>query len=101
MICLPPIAKRQGCALLQPAPAPAPPTPGENGNKQTNGSGSSGEGNENVVKSMLTALGGFVECANDDIMNAMMIPGCMMGPMYGVMKNNRDWLGKRYYYVLY
>jgi len=43
---------------------------------------------------MLNALSGCVECANDDIMNAMMIPGCMMGPMYGVMANNRNWLGE-------
>jgi pyrroline-5-carboxylate reductase len=71
MICLPPIANREGCALLQP---PAPEHP--------------------YLKSMLDALGGCVECANDDTMNAMMIPGCLMGPMYGIMRNNRDWLGE-------
>ncbi|KAL7489416.1 hypothetical protein ACHAW6_015010 [Cyclotella cf. meneghiniana] len=75
LICLPPIAQREGCALLQP--------PASNSNGHT------------YLKSMLDALGGCVECANDDIMNAMMIPGCLMGPMYGIMRNNRDWLVKQ------
>eukprot|EP00804_Cyclotella_cryptica_P016590 CCRYP_001924-RC/>CCRYP_001924-RC protein AED:0.17 eAED:0.17 QI:74/1/1/1/0.66/0.57/7/2282/374 len=75
MICLPPIAQREGCALLQ------PPASNNNGHP--------------YLKSMLDALGGCVECANDDIMNAMMIPGCLMGPMYGIMRNNRDWLVKQ------
>lgn len=35
-----------------------------------------------------------MECANSDIMNAMMVPSCLMGPMYGIMRNNRDWLGQ-------
>ena len=71
MICLPPISKREGCALLQP---PANEHP--------------------YLKLMLNALGGCVECANDDMMNAMMVPSCLMGPMYGIMRNNRDWLGE-------
>mmetsp|Transcript_10443 Transcript_10443/g.23003 ORF Transcript_10443/g.23003 Transcript_10443/m.23003 type:complete len:160 (+) Transcript_10443:645-1124(+) len=71
MICLPPIAKRQGCALLQP-PASKSEHP--------------------YLKPMLDALGGCVECANDDIMSALMAPTCLMGPMYGIMMNNRDWL---------
>lgn len=71
MICLPPIANREGCALLTP-PAKE----------------------HEYLKSMLDALGGCVECANGDIMNAMMVPGCLMGPMYGIMRNNRDWLGE-------
>eukprot|EP00956_Cyclotella_meneghiniana_P044448 scaffold318987_cov83-Cyclotella_meneghiniana.AAC.2 len=44
---------------------------------------------------MLNALGGCVECANDDMMNTMMVPSCLMGPMYGIMRNNRDWLVKQ------
>ena len=71
MICLPPISNREGCALLQP---PANEHP--------------------YLKSMLNALGGCVECANDDMMNTMMVPSCLMGPMYGIMRNNRDWLGE-------
>jgi hypothetical protein len=71
MICLPPIANREGCALLTP---PA--------------------NEHDYLKPMLDALGGCVECANSDIMNAMMVPSCLMGPMYGIMRNNRDWLGQ-------
>lgn len=83
MICLPAIAKREGCALLQPAPSPAP----TNGNKP-----SAGDIN---VRAILDALGGCVECANDDIMNKMMVTTSMMGPMYGIMRNNREWLVKQ------
>lgn len=86
MICLPAIAKREGCALLQPAPAPTP-------SNDNNNNGST-VGNIDV-KSMLDALGGCVECVNDDIMNTMMVTTAMMGPMYGVMRNNCDWLVKQ------
>ena len=58
MICLPPIANREGCALLTP---PA--------NKHA------------YLKSMLDALGGCVECANGDIMNAMMVPSVSLDPL--------------------
>ena len=63
MICLPAIAKREGCTLLQSAPAPAPTT-----SKDDNG-----ESSNINVKSLLNALGGCVECSNDDIMNKMMV----------------------------
>lgn len=86
MICLPAIAKREGCALLQPAPAP---TPTDNNNNN------SSVGTTVNVKSMLEALGGCVECVNDDIMNTMMVTTAQMGPIYGVMRNNRDWLVKQ------
>ncbi|KAL7540453.1 hypothetical protein ACHAXR_010116 [Thalassiosira sp. AJA248-18] len=82
MVCLPAIAKREGCALLQPA------------SKTNDGNNDSSVGNISV-KSIMDALGGCVECANDDIMNTMMVTTAMMGPMYGVMRNNRDWLVKR------
>lgn len=92
MICLPAIAKREGCALLQPAPAPAPSDGGDD--NESNGKGSS---DANIdIKSLLSALGGFVMCENDDVMNTMMVTTSMMGPIYGVMKNNRDWLGEKY-----
>jgi len=72
VICLPPIAKRQGCALLQPPASESHP----------------------YLKPLLDALGGCVECADNDMVNAMMIAPCLMGPMYGVMRNTRDWLVK-------
>mmetsp|Transcript_8455 Transcript_8455/g.15460 ORF Transcript_8455/g.15460 Transcript_8455/m.15460 type:complete len:332 (-) Transcript_8455:739-1734(-) len=67
MICLPPVAELEGTCLLVPK-----------GNKQ--------------LKSLFESLGGCVECESEKIMNALMIPGCLMGPMYGILKNNRDWL---------
>mmetsp|Transcript_22792 Transcript_22792/g.37025 ORF Transcript_22792/g.37025 Transcript_22792/m.37025 type:complete len:170 (+) Transcript_22792:87-596(+) len=85
MICLPAIAKREGCALLQPASD-------INDSSDNNDSTSSDAIN---VKSMLDALGGCVECADDDSMNTLMVTTAMMGPVYGVMRNNRDWLVKR------
>ena len=106
LICLPPISRRGGCALLQPAPAPSPAssTLDDNGSDDDdddddeesiddNSSGSGGASN-NVVRSILGALGGYVECRDDDVMEAMMVTTCMMGPMYGVMRTNRDWLGE-------
>ena len=105
LICLPPISRRGGCALLQPAPAPSPTssTLDDNGSDDDdddddesiddNNSGSGGASN-NVVRSILGALGGYVECRDDDVMEAMMVTTCMMGPMYGVMRTNRDWLGE-------
>ena len=114
MICLPSIAKREGCALLQCAPtsAPAiilPPVPtdtntninsidNENNNDNnfvddTTTDNNNNNNNDIDIKAMLMALGGCVECPNDTIMNTMMITSCMMGPLYGAMRNNRDWLG--------
>lgn len=90
MICLPAVAKREGCALLQPAPAPTPDAT-TNGN---NNGGDSSEGNINV-KALMDSLGGCVNCASDEIMNTMMVTTAMMGPMYGFMRNNRDWLVKK------
>ena len=83
LICLPPIARRSGCALLQPAAAAAI--------KNIDNDMSS---SKNMVTSILNALGGYVECHNDNMMEAMMITTAMMGPMYGMMRNNRDWLGE-------
>jgi len=118
MICLPSIAKREGCALLQRAPSSAPialpsqsPTDDSRNNNSANdkneqhtfidntdANNSLNEGNDNNnnidIKAMLMALGGCVECRNDTIMNTMMITSCMMGPLYGVMRANRDWLGE-------
>ena len=104
LICLPPISRRGGCALLQPAPAPSPTssTLDDNGSDDDeesiddNDSGSGGA-NNNVVRSILDALGGYVECRDDDVMEAMMVTTCMMGPMYGVMRTNRDWLGEFFF----
>ena len=88
LICLPPIARRAGCALLQPAAAAAAITTTDD-NIDNDISSS-----KNMVTSILNAIGGYVECHNDSMMEAMMITTAMMGPMYGMMRNNRDWLGE-------
>jgi pyrroline-5-carboxylate reductase len=75
MICLPAISNREGCALLQPSASI------ENGHP--------------YLKDMFDALGGCVECLDDEIMSAMMVPTGLMGTMYGIMRNNRDWLIKK------
>lgn len=75
MICLPPISNREGCALLTPV--------------------ASNENGHPYLKKLFIALGGVVECPTDDVMSAMMVPTGMMGAMYGIMKNNRDWLIKK------
>ncbi len=36
--------------------------------------------------------GTCIECENEDIMEAMMVTTSMMGPIYGLMKTNRDYL---------
>lgn len=112
LICLPPISRRGGCALLQPAPVPSPTTTTPDGSDDDCGDdcvvidddgdddassssrARSDEDDANIVKSILDALGGYVECRDDSVMDAMMVTTCMMGPMYGVMRNNRDWLGE-------
>ena len=72
MICLPPISNREGCALLTPL--------------------ASSENGHPYLKKMFDALCGVVECPTDETMSAMMVPTGLMGTMYGIMKNNRDWL---------
>jgi len=69
MICLPSVARQQGGCLVVP------------------------KGNT-LLKRMFESLGGCFECENEDIMKAMMIPGCLMGPLYAILQSNRDWLVK-------
>lgn len=92
LICLPPIAQRSGCALLQPAAAAAATATTTTTDDNIDHDISSSP--KDIVKSILNSLGGYVECHNDSMMEAMMITTAMMGPMYGMMRNNRDWLGE-------
>jgi pyrroline-5-carboxylate reductase len=91
LICLPPIARRSGCALLQPA---ATTTTTTDDNIDIGISSS-----KDIVTSILNSLGGYVECHNDSMMEAMMITTSMMGPVYGMMRNNRDWLSELLIYI--
>ena len=48
-----------------------------------------------MLLDLLQSLGGFVECENEQQMNAMMVPSGMMGPLYGLLRSNRNWLMRR------
>jgi pyrroline-5-carboxylate reductase len=72
MICLPAVAQLEGTPLL------VPPT--------TNSS--------KLLHDLMATLGSgtCIECENEDIMESMMVSTCMMGPIYGLMRANRDFL---------
>lgn len=69
MICLPAVAELGGTPLLVPP-------------------------NNSNLHRLLSTLGGgtCINCKDEAIMEAMMVTTCMMGPMYGLMKRNRDYL---------
>jgi len=69
MICLPAVAELEGTPLLVPP-------------------------NTSDLHSLISKLGGgtCLNCKDESIMEAMMVTTCMMGPMYGLMKRNRDYL---------
>lgn len=70
MICLPAVAQLEGTPLLVP------------------------RSESKLLRNLLSTLGGgtCIECENEDIMESMMVTTCMMGPVYGLMKKNRDFL---------
>mmetsp|Transcript_17605 Transcript_17605/g.20375 ORF Transcript_17605/g.20375 Transcript_17605/m.20375 type:complete len:315 (-) Transcript_17605:1077-2021(-) len=70
MICLPAVAQLEGTPLLTP------------------------RSESNILHNLLSTLGGgtCVECENESIMESMMVTTCMMGPVYGLMKTNVDFL---------
>mmetsp|Transcript_6190 Transcript_6190/g.7211 ORF Transcript_6190/g.7211 Transcript_6190/m.7211 type:complete len:327 (+) Transcript_6190:89-1069(+) len=69
MICLPAVAKLEGTPLLVPP-------------------------NTSDLHRLISTLGGgtCINCKDESIMEAMMVTTCMMGPIYGLMKRNRDYL---------
>lgn len=77
MICLPSVAKQEGCALIVP----------KSGQKDR-------DNNPNIstIHIMLETLGGFVECETEELMNVMITPTCLMGPLYGILRQNQEWL---------
>jgi pyrroline-5-carboxylate reductase len=71
MICLPSIARHEGVALhCSPTPNP-------------------------FLTSMFEALGGVVTLKTEKELEACMMTTCVMGPMYGIMRQGRDWLMKQ------
>ncbi len=69
VICLPSVAMHQGVSLVVPEQSHNP-----------------------ILLRMLNRLGGYVECKTQDTMNAMMVTSGLMGSLYGILRNNRDWL---------
>lgn len=73
MICLPAVAQLEGTPLLVPR------------SKST------------ILLDLLSTLGQgtCIECENEEIMESMMVTTCMMGPIYGLMRTNRNFLMKK------
>ena len=81
MICLPAVAYNEGICLLQPAAATGAANAPQ---KQPDPSA--------LLIQLLETLGGVMVASNDEQMAAMMVPPCLMGSFYGVLRNHRDWL---------
>ena len=82
MICLPSIARHDGVALL---------CCGDNNDDSSNSNN-----NNNTTKAFLTklfnAMGGVVALDSERDLEACMVTTCTMGPLYGTMLKQRDWL---------
>jgi pyrroline-5-carboxylate reductase len=48
-----------------------------------------------VLLPLFKTLGGCVQATDEAQMSAMMVPSGLMGSMYGILRNNRDWLIKQ------
>lgn len=70
MICLPAVAQLEGTPLLVP------------------------HSKSKLLHGLISSLGSgtCIQCENEDIMESMMVTTCMMGPVYGLMRTNRDFL---------
>jgi len=78
MICLPSIARHQGVALL---------CCGDTGTTNRNSSTTRA-----VLTDLFGAMGGVVCLDTEADLEACMVTTCTMGPLYGTMKRQRDWL---------
>jgi len=68
MICLPAVARHQGvCLLCSPIPNPS-------------------------LETLFNAVGGVLSVKTEDELQACMMTTCIMGPIYGIMRQSRDWL---------
>ena len=74
------MAKQEGCALLTP--------------KVTKKEHETNPSIPTILR-MLDTLGGYVECETEEIMNVMITPTCLMGPLYGILRQNQEWLVKK------
>lgn len=76
MICLPSIANHEGVALLC------------CGNDGTEAAANTHQ----FLVDLFNATGGVVALQTEADLEACMVTTCTMGPLYGTMKNQRDWL---------
>lgn len=81
MICLPSIARHEGIALLC--------CGGNNSNDDT---GDNKISNKVLLKSIFKSMGGCVVLDTEYDLESCMVTTCTMGPLYGTMKKQRDWL---------
>lgn len=44
------------------------------------------------LQALFETLGGCIPCATQELLEAAMLSTCVMGPLYGVMRRNRDWM---------
>ena len=70
-ICLPSIARHQGTSLLYTSTQ------------------------KSILFDLLTAMGGYVLCSSEDQLSIGMISTVFMGPLYGTMRHQRNWLMSR------
>ena len=77
MICLPSIANHDGVALL---------CCGDDGSENAS------QTTKQFLKDLFTSTGGVVCLDTEADLEACMVTTCTMGPLYGTMLNQRDWL---------
>ena len=77
MICLPSIAHHRGVALL------------------CCGDAEQGSNVRSFLRNLFDSLGGVVCLETEADLEACMVTTCTMGPLYGTMKHQRDWLLKQ------
>lgn len=80
MICLPSIARHEGIALLC------------CGNSNNSNANSSDNSNKLLLTTLLNTMGGCVVLDTEYDLESCMVTTCTMGPLYGTMKKQRDWL---------
>ena len=88
MICLPSIARHEGITLLCCGGGI------ENVNDASNSNGGNGKKNKTklLVTQLLNTMGGCIVVDTEQELEACMVTTCTMGPLYGTMKKQRDWL---------
>jgi pyrroline-5-carboxylate reductase len=69
-ICLPAVSKQEGICLVTP------------------------KSSDGKLLPLFESLGGVIEATDEAQMSAMMVPSALMGSLYGMMKQSRDWLLK-------